>query len=83
MTHAPRPFYDDLINHVQVAKLGLIQLKQIQQLNASEGFFLIRKHKELLNLMMRMFQLDTYSLTWIQFFKGVGIGAVAVWFLMR
>ena len=66
-----------------VAKLGEIKLKQIQQLNTADSPLLIRKHKELLNWMMRTFQLDTYGLTWAQFFKGVGIGGLAVWFLMR
>jgi hypothetical protein len=66
-----------------VAKLGEIKLKQIQQLNTADSALLIRKHKELLNWMMRTFQLDTYGLTWAQFFKGVGIGGLAVWLLMR
>ena len=66
-----------------VAKLGEIKLKQIQQLNTADSPLLIRKHKELLNWMMRTFQLDTYGLTWAQFFKGVGIGGLAVWLLMR
>ena len=66
-----------------VAKLGEIKLKQIQQLNTADSSFLVRKHKEVLNLMMRMLQLDTYGLTWAQFFKGVGVGALLVWLLMR
>ena len=66
-----------------VAKLGEMKLKQIQQLNTADIRLLIRKHKELLNWMMRTFQLDTYGLTWAQFFKGVGIGGLAVWLLMR
>ena len=66
-----------------MAKLGEIKLKQIQQLNTTDSSFLIRKHKEVLNLMMRTLQLDTYGLTWAQFFKGVGIGGLSVWFLMR
>ncbi len=66
-----------------MAKLGEIKLKQIQQLNTADSPLLIRKDKELLNWMMRTFQLDTYGLTWAQFFKGVGIGGLAVWFLMR
>ena len=32
---------------------------------------------------MRMLQLDTYGLTWVQFFKGVGVGGLVVWLLMR
>ena len=59
-------------------KLGEIKLKQIQQLNTA-----IRKHKEVLNWMMRIFQLDTYGLTWAQFFKGVAVGGVTVWLVMR
>ena len=64
-------------------KLGEIKIKQIQQLNTAESPTLIRKHKEVLNWMMRTFQLDTYGLTWAQFFKGVAIGSVAVWLVMR
>ena len=44
---------------------------------------MIRKHKEVLNWMMRTFGLDTYGLTWAQFFKGVGLGALAMWLLLR
>ncbi len=66
-----------------MAKLGEIKLKQIQQLNTADSPLLIRKHKEALNLMMRAFQLDNYGLTWFQFFKGVGLGGLAVWLLMR
>lgn len=66
-----------------MAKLGEINLKQIQQLHTTDSPLLIRKHKEVLNLMMRTLQLDTYGLTWAQFFKGVGIGGLSVWFLMR
>ncbi len=47
----------------QVVKLGEIKLKQIQQLNTANSPLLIRKHKEVLNLMMRTLQLDTYGLT--------------------
>ena len=66
-----------------MAKLGEIKLKQIQQLNTADSPFLIRKHKEILNQMMRIFQLDTYGLTWAQFFKGFVLGGLAVWLLMR
>lgn len=69
--------------YIIVAKLGEIKLKQIQQLHTTDSPLLIRKHKEVLNLMMRMLQLDTYGLSWAQFFKGVGIGGLSVWFLMR
>ena len=68
---------------MQVAKLGEIKLKQIQQLNTANSPLLIRKHKEVLNLMMRTLQLDTYGLTCAQFFKGVGVGGLVVWLLMR
>lgn len=64
-------------------KLGEIKLRQIQQLNTADSPLLIRKHKEVLNLMMRTFQLDTYGLTWAQFFKGVVLGGAVVWLLMR
>jgi len=66
-----------------MAKLAQIKLKQVQQLNTAESSLLIRKHKEVLNLMMRTLGLDTYGLTWVQFLKGFGLGAVAVWLLMR
>ena len=66
-----------------LAKLGEIRLKQVPQLNTANSSPLIRKHKEILNLMMRTLSLDTYGLTWAQFIKGVGCGALAVWLLMR
>jgi hypothetical protein len=75
--------YSCFVDIRTVAKLGEIKLKQIQQLNTADSSFLVRKHKEVLNLMMRMLQLDTYGLTWAQFFKGVGVGALLVWLLMR
>ena len=62
-----------------MAKLGEIKLKQIQQLNTADSPLLIRKHKEVLNLMMRSLKVDTYGLTWIQFLKGFGLGACLVW----
>ena len=66
-----------------MAKLGEIKLKQLPQLNTANSSPLIRMHKELLNLMMRMFSLDTYGLTWVQFFKGFGLGGLIVWLWMR
>ena len=66
-----------------LTKLGEIKLKQIPQLNTANSSPLIRKHKEVLNLMMRSLSLDTYGLTWAQFIKGFGCGALAVWLLMR
>tara|TARA_B100000405_G_scaffold87434_1_gene60573 strand:+ start:195 stop:449 length:255 start_codon:yes stop_codon:yes gene_type:complete len=66
-----------------LAKLGEIKLKQIPQLNTANSSPLIRKHKEVLNLMMRTLSLDTYGLTWAQFAKGFGCGGLAVWLLMR
>ena len=67
----------------KVAKLGEIKLKQLPQLNTANSSPLIRMHKELLNVMMRMFSLDTYGLTWVQFFKGFGLGGLIVWLWMR
>ena len=67
----------------KLAKLGEIKLKQIQQLNTADSSLFVRKHKEVLNLMMRTLQLDTYGLTWAQFFKGVGVGGLLVWLLMH
>ena len=64
-------------------KLGEIKLKQIQQLNTAESSTLIRKHKEVLNWMMRTLGLDTYGLTWAQFAKGLGLGALGTWLLLR
>ena len=66
-----------------LAKLGEIKLKQIPQLNTANSSPLIRKHKEVLNLMMRTLSLDTYGLTWAQFVKGFGCGGLAVWLMMR
>jgi len=66
-----------------VPKLGQIKLKQVQQLSTENSSPLIRKHKEILNLMMRKLELDAYGLTWAQFFKGFGLGGLAVWLLMR
>lgn len=66
-----------------MAKLGEIKLKQIQQLNTADAPLAIRKHKEILNLMMRTLDLDIYGLTWVQFFKGVGVGGFVVWLIMR
>ena len=37
----------------KLAKLGEIKLKQIQQLNTADSSLFVRKHKEVLNLMMR------------------------------
>ena len=68
---------------VIMAKLGEIKLKRIQQLNTADTPFLARKHKEVLNLVMKILQIDTYGLTWVQFFKGVGLGGLVVWLLMR
>ena len=66
-----------------MAKLGEIKLKQIQQLNTADSSLFVRKHKEVLNLMMRTLQLDTYGFTWVQFSKGVGVGGLFVWLLMH
>ena len=66
-----------------LAKLGEIKLKQVPQLNTANSSPLIRKHKEVLNLMMRTLSLDTYGLTWAQFVKGFGCGGLAVWLLMH
>ena len=66
-----------------MAKLGEIKLKQIQQLNTANSSYLVQKHKELLNWMMRTMQLDSYALTWVQFAKGCAIGSIAMWLLMR
>ena len=66
-----------------MAKLAELKLRQVQQLNTANSSFVIRKHKEVLNWMMRTFGLDTYGLTWAQFFKGVGLGALTMWLLLR
>jgi len=64
-------------------KLGEIKLKQVAQLNTASSSPLIRRHKEILNRMMRALSLDTYGLTWIQFFKGFCLGGLFIWLLMR
>ena len=69
--------------HLLAAPQQQLSHKQIPQLNTANSSPLIRKHKEVLNLMMRMLSLDTYGLTWAQFIKGFGCGALAVWLLMR
>ena len=66
-----------------MAKLAQIKLRQVQQLNTSDSPLVIRKHKELLNLMMRSLSLDTYALSWVQFSKGFALGGLLVWVLMR
>ena len=71
-------------NHTEpMAKLAELKLKRVQQLNTADSPFLIRKHKEMLNWMMRTFGLDAYGLTWAAFFKGLGLGALATWLLLR
>ena len=66
-----------------MAKLATIKLKKIQQLNTADSPLLIRKHKQLLNWMMLTFSLDTYGLSWVQFFKGLGLGGLLVWLVVR
>lgn len=66
-----------------MAKLGQIKLNRVQQFNPEDASPLVQRHKEILNWMMRAFSLDLYRLTWMQFFKGFGLGALAVWLLMR
>ena len=66
-----------------MTKLAEIKLKRVQQLNTEDSTLVIRKHKQLLNWMMRTFELDSYGLTWAQFFKGFALGALAVWLLLR
>lgn len=66
-----------------MAKLAEIRLKQVPQLNTANSSPLIRKHKLVLNWMMRTLSLDTYGLTWMQFIKGFACGGLAVWLLMR
>ena len=66
-----------------VAKLGEIKLRQIQQLNTADSRYFIRLHKEVLNWMMRTLSVDTYGLTWVQFTKGVVVGAFTAWLMLR
>ena len=66
-----------------MAKLAELNLNRVQQLNTADSSLLVRKHKEVLNWMMRSMGLDTYGLTWAQFFKGFGLGGLAVCLLMR
>ena len=64
-------------------ELANIKLKQVQQLNTADSSAVVKQHKQVLNWMMRKFNLDSYGLSWMQFFKGFGLGAVAVWLLMH
>ena len=66
-----------------VAKLGEIKLRQIQQLNTADSRYFIRLHKEVLNWMMRTLSVDTYGLTWVQFTKGLSVGAFTAWLVLR
>ena len=66
-----------------MTKLGKVQLKQVAQLNTANSSPLVLKHKQVLNWMMRAFSLDTYGLTWAQFFKGFSLGMLMCWLLMR
>ena len=66
-----------------MAKLAKVKLKQIQQLNTADDPKIVQLHKDLINLIMRTFGLDIYSVMWIQFFKGFGLGGLAVWLLIR
>ena len=68
---------------ILVAKLGEIKLRQIQQLNTADSRYFIRLHKEVLNWMMRTLSVDTYGLTWVQFTKGVAVGAFTAWLVLR
>ena len=61
-----------------MAKLAELKLKRVQQLKTADSSFMIRKHKDMLNWMMRTFGMDTYGLTWAAFFKGLGLGALAM-----
>lgn len=64
-------------------KLAYIKLKQVQQLNTADSSPMIKQHKQLLNWLMRKLNLDTYALTWLQFFKGLGLGVLAAWLLLH
>ena len=66
-----------------MAKLGSVQLKKIQQLNTADDSKFVRIHKNLLNLIMRTLGLDIYSVMWVQFLKGFGLGGLVIWLLMR
>ena len=54
-----------------MTKLGEIKLKKIQQLNTANSSPLIRKHKEVLNLMMRTLSLDNLRPHLDPVFEGV------------
>ena len=66
-----------------MTKLGKVQSTQIQRLNTADDSKIVRFHKNLLNLMMRTLGLDIYSVMWVQFLKGFGLGGLAIWLLMR
>ena len=73
----------ELYNVFWMTKLGKVQLKKVQQLNTADDSKIVRFHKNLLNLIMRKLRLDIYSVMWVQFLKGFGLGGLAIWLLMR
>ena len=64
-------------------KAGQGSIKKIQQLDTADDSKIVRFHKNLLNLMIRTLGLDIYSVMWVQFLKGFGLGGLAIWLLMR
>ena len=65
-----------------MAKLAELNLKRVQQLNTADSSLLFASTR-VLNWMMRNLGLDTYGLTWAQFFKGLGLGAALTWLVMH
>ena len=64
-------------------KLGKVNLKKIYQLNTVDDPALIREHKNLINILMRKFSLDIYSVLLISTLKGFCLGGLLIWLIMR
>ena len=64
-------------------KLGKVNLKKIYQFNTADDPALIRKHKNLINTLMRKFSLDVYSVLLISTLKGFCLGGLSIWLMMR
>ena len=64
-------------------KLGKVNLKKIYQFNTVDDPALIREHKNLINILMRKFSLDIYSVLLISTLKGFCLGGLVIWLIMR
>ena len=64
-------------------KLGKVNLKKIYQFNTADDPALIRKHKNLINALMRKYSLDVYSVLLISTLKAFCLGGLSIWLMMR